>query len=732
MLSSNSNMALAPPTGPARSWRGAFSGAMEGSAFLIPASVGSAVLIFSHVSPGLLSSAVLALMLGLLLVHLSQAFSSRPILYSARFFESTTLAAMMDQVIIRLPYWGVVDTPGTRLALLCLICGAAGFWVGVLYLFRADRLTRYIPAPVFAGFSNSIALALLFSQSQILLDLAATPDSWAPVVAIVGIALASGLGIRYLRPTWPAAAFALLMGVLAGLGLKFLGSPTPTVGAGGSLSLVLPVALADFQALRQSSGVWAMAIAVAGHSAILGAVVFINTTLAAQVMTLADGRRRDPRASTAIGTAALLSIVGLVGCAPLSGSPQATLAATRQVPIRAATVVICGVAAALVYLSGATSWLPVAALCAALLCEAWFMVNQNSVVLLREWITRKQMNANAREDLALIAAVTASAVIFNMIVALMAGLMLGLVLFGVRNARKPVRNIWTGAQLHSNCARSRADLKVLGQYGEGILVFQLEGDLFFGSADQLETEVITGLAPATCAVIDWTRVRHIDSSVAHAASRIEQAARARGMPLWHAGTDMHGGHVGSVLGSQLPGARFVADLDRALEQAENHVLQLHSVETSANEATTFMQAVNLFRGMDEAEHAFLTEKMQQRQFDPGQRIVSAGDPGDELMLVLHGTASVVVQDDEGREVRLAGVRRGASVGEVAFLDKSPRSASVVAHDDVTVAFLSRDAFDAMWISHPELVRKLLANIAIELAARLRYTNQLAIARHSHH
>ncbi len=728
-MSNNPNIALpASTTVPAQSWRGSIVSAMEGSAFLIPASIGSAVLVFSRVSPDLLASAVLALMLGLLLIHVAQAVSSRPVLYSARFFEATTLAAMMDQVVIHLPAWGVADTTGTRLAFLCLIGGGAGLWVGVLYLFRADRLTRYIPAPVFAGFANSIALALLLSQGKILMELVQAPNAMLPVVTMVGLVLITGLAVRRWRPRWPAAAVALLMGVLAGLMWKFIGTTTPTVGAAGNASLVLPVMLADFQALGESGKLWTIVVAVAGHSAILGAVMFINTTLAAQVMTLADSRRRDPRASTAIGTAALQLTMGVLGCIPLSGSPQTTLAATRNQPLSTLTVLLCGIIAALFYLSGATIWLPVVALCAALLCEAWFMVNPRSLTLMNDWIRRRPMDANSREDLALITAVTAAAVLFNMVVALLAGLILGLVLFAVRNARRPVRNVWTGAQLHSNCARSAADMRVLGKHGDGIFVFQLEGDLFFGSADQLETEVIAGLAPAACAVIDWTRVRHIDSSVAHAAMRIEQAAKARSIPLWHAGAELHGGTVGSVLERQLPGASFVDDLDHALEQAENHVLQLRTPQGSADDANAFIQAANLFRGLEESEQTFLMETMEHRQFRPGDRIVSAGDPGDELLLVLHGTASVMVQDDEGRHVRLAGVRRGASLGEIAFLDRSPRSASVVAHDDVTVAFLSREAFDAMWLSKPDLVRKLLANIAVDLAARLRYTNRLAIAR----
>jgi CRP-like cAMP-binding protein len=108
-------------------------------------------------------------------------------------------------------------------------------------------------------------------------------------------------------------------------------------------------------------------------------------------------------------------------------------------------------------------------------------------------------------------------------------------------------------------------------------------------------------------------------------------------------------------------------------------------------------------------------------------ILSAGAASDELMLILQGCASIVVDRPEGQPVRLAGVRRGAVIGEVGFLDGSPRSASVIAQEDV-VATLDRSSYDGLAQSHPALLPKLVANIAVGLAARLRHTNPVALAR----
>jgi sulfate permease, SulP family len=96
--------------------------------------------------------------------------------------------------------------------------------------------------------------------------------------------------------------------------------------------------------------------------------------------------------------------------------------------------------------------------------------------------------------------------------------------------------------------------------------------------------------------------------------------------------------------------------------------------------------------------------------------------------VLHGSASILVRSAEGPEIRLASVRRGATIGEIGFLDGAPRSASVVAQEQMTVAVLKRETYDRLCEEDPRLVRKLLSNIALDVATRLRHTNRLAIAR----
>jgi sulfate permease, SulP family len=157
------------------------------------------------------------------------------------------------------------------------------------------------------------------------------------------------------------------------------------------------------------------------------------------------------------------------------------------------------------------------------------------------------------------------------------------------------------------------------------------------------------------------------------------------------------------------------------------VIQLRSSDAPAD-ATGYFEAAALLQGLREADRAQLEAVMSHQFFRAGDTILEAGSPGDELMLLLHGSASVVVQSADGKQVRLAGVRRGATIGDIAFLDQARRSASVIAEDDTTVAVLGRQQYDSLCAKNPLLVQRLLSNIALNLAARLRHMNRLSLTR----
>ena len=95
----------------------------------------------------------------------------------------------------------------------------------------------------------------------------------------------------------------------------------------------------------------------------------------------------------------------------------------------------------------------------------------------------------------------------------------------------------------------------------------------------------------------------------------------------------------------------------------------------------------------------------------------AGDPGDGCYRVLDGLLKVVMMS-QGNQRILAFLGLGAIVGEMAVIDRLPRSASVLAVRPAILSFLSDADFREFAKEHPQVYEALLAL----LAARLRETD----------
>jgi SulP family sulfate permease len=542
---------------------------------------------------------------------------------------------------------------------------------------------------------------------------------------VAGSVFAVGVAVRRWLPRWPATATGLLIGMLLGGLLDRAGENVAMIGD-HPLNLQMP-AWAGFNVFAMPGIDWVpLSGALVGQAVILGTIMFLNSALTVQILSQQDDRPAD-KGRLPFATASASLAAALIGSVPLSGAAQASLVAARHARLGPPVMVCMTLVAIAAAVSGVLGHVPIAAIAGALLCEAWFLVDRGSVKLLTRWMRREPLGVVERENLALVAAVTLTAVLLNIVAAVVVGFLLGLLLFAARNAVRPARAVLNGTQISSNCARPRGDIHQLGRHGHELRVVQLEGDLFFVTVTSLEQLFRTVIGEARCIVVDWTGVRHVDSSVVAALDKIERLADLAQVPLFHVDPGRSSADVASALQLDARRSRVAEDLDHALEQAENHLLSLYGTDNDAP-ATTRMDAVSLLRGLDEKERLQIEGVMEQRLFRAGEVVIDSGSASDELMIVLQGSASVLVPGPERRAVRLAGVRRGAVIGELAFLDRAARSATVLAEEDLVVAVLTREQYDQLSQSAPKLVQKLLANLALDLAARLRHTNRLATAR----
>lgn len=80
---------------------------------------------------------------------------------------------------------------------------------------------------------------------------------------------------------------------------------------------------------------------------------------------------------------------------------------------------------------------------------------------------------------------------------------------------------------------------------------------------------------------------------------------------------------------------------------------------------------------------------------PGQEIVRQGSLGDELFIIGRGEVEVVVADDDSNERIVATLSEGDYFGEISFLRRTPRMATVRAHTQTELHVLRRLDFDQL-------------------------------------
>jgi signal transduction histidine kinase len=98
---------------------------------------------------------------------------------------------------------------------------------------------------------------------------------------------------------------------------------------------------------------------------------------------------------------------------------------------------------------------------------------------------------------------------------------------------------------------------------------------------------------------------------------------------------------------------------------------------SAVQLEAVLQTIPLFSELDQVTLACLVQTGSQVEYPANHILYHEGDTPDYLYVILAGKVRVFGTDDAGNEVTLRVMAAGAFFGELALLDRKPRSASIV-------------------------------------------------------
>lgn len=137
-----------------------------------------------------------------------------------------------------------------------------------------------------------------------------------------------------------------------------------------------------------------------------------------------------------------------------------------------------------------------------------------------------------------------------------------------------------------------------------------------------------------------------------------------------------------------------------------------------------LSRIPLFKRLTPAELEQLAEEVDQVRYEPDETIFNEQDKGDALYVVESGSVRIWVLDEDVKPVTLKELEPGEFFGELAVLDRGPRSTNATAIGETLLHRLSSDDFQKFLMEHPDVA----IDVICEIGARMRQTNVLVSQR----
>ncbi|HET9011028.1 MAG TPA: SulP family inorganic anion transporter, partial [Gemmatimonadaceae bacterium] len=441
----------------------------------------------------------------------------------------------------------------------------AGVFVIAAAFGRLGRYLAYMPWPVVEGFTVGIAIIIFLQQVPAALGVPKPEGENTAAVAVraTGDFLADGRGqavglvllvaavmivVPRIRRSLPASLIAVAGATIVAQGASM------DVARIGSLPSSLPRPTLPETSFSQVRDLLSAAFAVA----ILAA---IESLLSAKVADgMADVPRHDPdRELFGQGLANLVS--PLFGGMPATGAIARTAVNVRAgARTRAAAAIHALVLLVVVFFAGGlVSKIPLAALAGVLMVTAWRMVEVHNV---------RAVARSTRSDAVVLVATTIATVAFDLIVAIEVGVAIAalLALRHVALNSEAERETLPADELLD----STEEAKLLHDH---IVVFRIDGALFFGAAQRFLTE-LTAVTDVRVMILRLSQVQSLDATGAQALGEIVEELESRGITVLLKGARPSHRRILEAVGTldHLAHQRHLFDnLDDAIAHARVHL-----------------------------------------------------------------------------------------------------------------------------------------------------------------
>ena len=615
----------------------------------------------------------------------------------------------------------------------------AGLLQALLARLKIGGLVRFVPYPVHAGYMNGSAVLMIGSMAFHMAGLPSGTEAftWHGIKPLAPFVTLVALWLALRPPAWTRWVPPYLTGLAGATAVHHLLSLTPLSGALGPY-FVAPVF--DWPDLQTMAPLvdrmnWGLLGDHIGPLLLFAAGVAMMSSLqtvlsGSSVDELTRKRRDGDRELFAQGVANVA--VGVIGALPSAGSTTRTKISIDAGGMTKMSRLAFGVALlfALDYGLQFMSLVPMAAIAGVFVAVAFSMVDdwtRNATVVLWRQSLKWRAPSALLQNYGVMLVVAGITVFVSLALAVAVGTLIAMILFIRSNCKAPVRQVANAGERSSRKVRPAADVAVLRASGSRIALVELDGALFFGTAEAADEEIARRSHASDCIVVDFERVSEIDASGARVLLHVAEHLRDSGKKMLIAGLAPDDSRARTLRGMDvkevLRDEQFFPDADRAMEAAEDALLS--SLRPAVGAEVQLELKETLFgMGLDPTELEVLRAQLTERRVARGEAVFRKGDAGDAMYALLAGQIGIWLPREgmagmAARDRRMVSYAPGVIFGELGLMESRRRSADAIAEKDAVLLELSRENYERLTAEHPALTGKLLLNIGLLLASRVR-------------
>lgn len=154
-----------------------------------------------------------------------------------------------------------------------------------------------------------------------------------------------------------------------------------------------------------------------------------------------------------------------------------------------------------------------------------------------------------------------------------------------------------------------------------------------------------------------------------------------------------------------------------------NILPVCMADQLADEIHQLIARVTMLEDFSLSEINSLGRYMPVYQAEVGGQIITEGEDGDFMVILLSGSVDVTKKDQEGHPSRIAVVEAGHALGEMSMMDGEPRFSSCIALESTKFAVLTRESLTQVIKAEPYLGAKIMLKLVHMLSQRLRNTSR---------